>query len=372
MITLNVISNSLAILAFVVAFYTLFARERKTPYITNYIFPPAAWMLIAIVLVLIQQLASWWRTGYGATQSLAQASPTRFEVILLWGATACFYVGVLRILFNVWRLHNRQVNFRDDNLLKNLRIIRWIKNKRSWLRTTPSYEHNPPDINFDNVRAALNKSGLKVASGVSRLDTMGLYGYSLRRSDPIVTQLTAALLAQDWLVQYTTCCRHPYEFINALRPTVVDWTQRAGQIAVVDGYTPHFGFTDSIHARRTAEVKQQGISYLATPESFAGVHTATAKAFNRLKTTSGGTVRRPTLLVYEGCHALTDLESVEQYRLFLRHVLTSERMWGGMLTLFLEPELDVVSIQVLKTYSDYLNEWDPLEVKDAQSNAAGY
>jgi hypothetical protein len=35
-------------------------------------------------------------------------------------------------------------------------------------------------------------------------------------------------------------------------------------------------------------------------------------------------------------YALSDLESVEQYRIFARHVLPSEQLWDGMFTVFVE------------------------------------
>jgi energy-coupling factor transporter transmembrane protein EcfT len=63
MITGSIITNSLALLAFVVAFYTLIAREKKTPYITNYIFPPAVLLFVTILLVLLGQLIHAWRQG---------------------------------------------------------------------------------------------------------------------------------------------------------------------------------------------------------------------------------------------------------------------------------------------------------------------
>lgn len=367
MISINLITNSLALLAFVVAFYTLFARERKTPYITNYIFPPAAWMLIAMVVFILQQMLTWWRTGTAVTTSGTQPSPlTRSESLLLWIATGCFYIGVFWILLNIWRLHNRQVNFRDDNLLKNLRIVRRFRNRRSWRRKTRSYEHNPAEVDFSALRQALENAGVKVASEVQQIRTMAICGYSLSESDKIVTKIASELIGREWLVQYATCCRHPYQWVNTVKTLTNAWAQHAKNIAVVDGYTPHFGFTDSIHAIRTLEVEKEGVSYIATPESFAGVHTATAKAFNRLKSKSGSDVRLPTLIIYEGCRALVDLESVEQYRIFLRHVVTSERMWGGMVTLFVEPETDPTSLAVISTYADYRSVMEASEVENAK------
>ena len=48
---------------------------------------------------------------------------------------------------------------------------------------------------------------------------------------------------------------------------------------------------------------------------------------------------------------MTDLELAEQYRIFVRHVIPSEKMWGGMLTVFLEAALNTADWELLRTYS---------------------
>ena len=62
----------------------------------------------------------------------------------------------------------------------------------------------------------------------------------------------------------------------------------------------------------------------------------------------------PSLMIYEGCHALVDLESSEQYRIFIRHVMPSERLWGGMMTLFVETMVTDDNLAVLEESSDSL------------------
>jgi hypothetical protein len=58
------------------------------------------------------------------------------------------------------------------------------------------------------------------------------------------------------------------------------------------------------------------------------------------------------LVLYEGCTALIDLESNEQYRIFVRHVLPSERLWGGMFTVFVEPDIADENRAVLEGGAD--------------------
>jgi hypothetical protein len=81
------------------------------------------------------------------------------------------------------------------------------------------------------------------------------------------------------------------------------------------------------------------------------MHTAASKAFNKIRTQLRQDERQPTLVIYEDCYALTDLESPEQYRVFVRHVLPSERMWGGMFTVFLESAQATFDWQVLHAYA---------------------
>src|SRR5207245_9146734 len=99
-----------------------------------------------------------------------------------------------------------------------------------------------------------------------------------------------------------------------------------------DAYSPHLAYTDSIHQLKSRSFKSIGLTYIRAGMTFAGVHSAVSRAFNRLKAQAskeGKEYRAPTLVLYEGAYSLTDLESPEQYRVFLRHVIPSERLWEG-------------------------------------------
>jgi len=65
------------------------------------------------------------------------------------------------------------------------------------------------------------------------------------------------------------------------------------------------------------------------------------------------TVRKPTLTIYEGTNALVELESTEQYRIFIRHLLPSERLWGGMFTFVIESVISEQDLALLRTYTDF-------------------
>ena len=156
-------------------------------------------------------------------------------------------------------------------------------------------------------------------------------------------------------VQYLAASRHPSELITALRSQMeqmpnIQWQDKAQNIVVVDAFTPHFGFTDSIHDARTRHTKSLGVECINSSVSYAGLHTASSRAFNVIKARARSEVRGPTLVVYEDTHALADLESHEQYRIFVRHVIPSERMWDGMFTVFAEIAPENRDWDVLRAY----------------------
>jgi len=350
----HLISTGLALLAFVVAFYVLLARERKTPYIINFIFRPAGVLLLGILLAFVADLlhVEGAPPAPGTASSLAVPSATETRVAA--SAVICFSLGLLLTLFNIWRLHNRQVHFRDDHRIRNTLAYRWVKRKiRQW-KDTPTYAQTLVPLDAAQIRKALVASGLEpvISEGDLPLQTVAICGRPLRATDQPLAKLCVELINSGWYVQYTTCIRHPWAFtdilLSSLGATRSEFVKR---IVVVDAYTPHFGFTDSVHEDKTVQVKKSGVNYVAARESYAGVHTGAARGFNMLKALDKAT-RRPTLVIYEGAAALSDLESTEQYRVFARHVLSSERMWGGMLTMFVEPAIGSTEIDLLLTYAD--------------------
>jgi hypothetical protein len=355
----DLFSKALALLAFVIAFYALAVRERKTPYLTSSLYSTAFWIIFASSLAIVSQFIEQDHT------STARVLGTIAKVLLALGA--------LNVTYGIWRVHNRHVNFRDDNLIKNLAIVRTIRSNLARLKPRPSYEHTAPSL-FPDIREALSTlNGVTADELLSRLSTVeddrfsksiGYQRATLSQSDETLIALIKPLLGMGWGIQYTTCIRHPIEFVMKIHKMLSGsdlksrMTDLLGQVVVVDAYTPHFGFTDSTHIDKALELKRLGVRYIKSRSSYAGVHTATAKAFNQFKKrhTAQGVHRKPTLIIYEGAHALVALESVEQYYIFLRHVLPSERMWGGMLTVFVEPTLSNDASDLLKSYVDVLIE----------------
>jgi hypothetical protein len=361
-ISSDLFTKTLALLAFTVAFYALAARERKTPYITNFLYSTVFWIILSSFLQILAQLI--------------EPFYSKVSIVLQYLARGFLVIGAVTIIYGIWRIHNRHVNFRDDFQFKNLGIPRWIRRQLPQ-KKGPVYNFDPPKLHPDlltdlnNAIRECNTLGEdQVSLAATQINAFSndhlsksiiYHDASLLESDNLMVRLAQNLLCKGWALQYTTCIRHPIEFIEKLRKVLDeqnngDSRELFKEVVVIDAYTPHFGFTDSVHYKMTASLKGRGIHCVTSSPSYAGIHTATAKAFNKLKKqhTSQNQSRKPTFIIYEGAFAIVDLESIEQYRIFVRHVLPSERLWGGMLTFVVEPVISEDALSVLSTYADVL------------------
>jgi hypothetical protein len=351
-----IVTGAFALLTFVLAFYALVARERRTPYITtNTVYWTALSALTALLLVF-------------AGRIISPARPT-FE----WLAQAALFVALLNVIWRVFALKNSHIYFRTDNAHKNLTPVRWLRSKWRSLRGRPSFEHASVDVplqlleDFERVdhfpaQEFQSLRDSRLLEITHRSLSIGSRQDDYRRATKLIADLALVALRRGCYLQYTTASRNPVELVRYLRTACaqedsqLQWQTAAQRIIVIDAFTSHFGFTDTVHEEAAKEIEREGVVYVACPPSYAGIHTANAKAFNVLKAAAsrgGRPMDRPAgLVVYEGTHALVDLESREQYRIFVRHVLASERLWRGMVTLVVEAAIAEDEWDLVKAYMD--------------------
>lgn len=317
-----------ALLAFLLALYALAARERKTPYIVGSVYSTSIVVLCALAVAIILDLIH----GTALEPHLKVPVTVAINVILL--------LLVAYIVYRVIRLQNIHLHFRDDRPFNNSFFYRWVKEKKRRLKSGPSYTLNPVELTPELV-ARIKEHFPKSASQIARAADQNLKGErpslslsavlkveTLAEADEVLLDLAKLFLRNKLYVQYATCARHPIELMLQLEKQwkagdeKEAWQNVAPHIVVVDAYTPHFGFTDSTHVNWTGWLRKEGIAVVDSSPSFAGMHTAATRAFKQIKKRQeqGGQPRPPTLVIYENPYALVDLESAEQYRIFVRHV----------------------------------------------------
>ena len=350
----DVSSTGLALLAFVLALYVLAARDQKTPYMTTSVYGTALVMFVAISLSIVAKVINTYSSYISSIVNI-------LSVIFL-------AIGIIYIFLEVWKAHNRKVNLRDDNLIKNLKPIGWIKGIYARLSNPRTYEYNPLGIHdplLEDIKAQglipqrELDTALRRLEGIDRFTPLSLSvvyrSATFGETDKLLVDLAISFLNHECWVQYATCSRHPIEFILQLKKawenSGKNWGEVSYRVVPVDAYTPHFGFVDTIYYQATQKLKDLSVNPITAGASYASLHTAAAKAFKRIKARSA-TVRRPALVIYDGPYALVDLESVEQYRIFIRHLLPSERLWGGMFTVVIESVMNDQDLALLRAYAD--------------------
>ncbi len=357
---INVYTGSLALLVFIMAFYGLASRERKTPYITGTVYSAVIFVLIVIIFDLIAKFSK-------------DVYPT-FALIVQLISIVSFVLSIVYVAYRIFHIYNIHMNFRDDQLW-NIPLIRRFRNWK-YDRYSSTFEHLPVGITEDFVdtiekRGLFPKEQLKKAvqrndkKDEMKLSISAVYkASSWSGADEITTLLATDFLYQGAYIQYTTCARHPIEFILHLKNTWQQehkdklWEDIRGNIVVVDAYTPHYGFTDTTHVQWKKIMNDElKVTCITSHASYAGMHTSAAEAFNIIKghhKKKQKEARYPTLLIYEGPYCLVDLESIEQYRIFIRHLLPSEKAWGGMFTFLIEAAIPDDELLFLKSYADVI------------------
>ena len=359
----NLLTATGAILAFLIGLYTLVGRERKSPYLINSVF---SIFIVGLIGALVDVLA--------IIPSSYQAGLTALGELIL-------FATLLVTAWRIYKIYMRFALFVDSPNPKQWWFFRALKDFNRARNHKKPYEHNaasvPEDLRNEIVKILKEskedveeRHGLKPNSVAIALKHQG-------QANEYLAKIGMAFLKHKYAVQYIAVSRHPIEFIRFLRDQMEanetdSWVRAAGLIVVVDAYTKHFGFTDSIYFDATRELKRLGVTYITPAESYAGLHSATSKAFNTVqkraeKNASVSDVRDPVLLIYEDCFALADLESPEQYRVFVRHVLPSERAWNGMFTVVAETAQPENDWKLLTSYTAFT-----LDLRDAKVENSTY
>jgi hypothetical protein len=329
------------LIAFHIGLFTLVGRERKSPYMINAVFP------VFLLCLLV------------AAACVAAVIFRSAEADLLYIGAVFLILAVAVSLFTVARTAIRFIYFVDSVNPRHLGPVRSIR--RIFKKKGPSYEHNPVEIP-ETIRGQIAKIATEVGetevSFREQLQPLSMAAAVQHQgqANDLLCQLACAFLEEEYTVQYLTASRHPIEFVSALRDQVekaeLAWAKISSQIVVIDAYSPHFAFTDSWLPVKTSQLNDLGVSYVRAARTYAGMHSASARAFKKIKSQVGNDRHRdPTLVIYEDAHALADLESTEQYRIFVRHVMPSERMWGGMFTVFCEASPTGKEWDLLQAYA---------------------
>jgi hypoxanthine phosphoribosyltransferase len=368
----SLIKDSIGLLALLTAVYGLIARERKAPYLVPSMYRliftciGLAYALLILSMSKIRLLSPKPITS----QNAHVASPTESTAFLLIATALLLFVSI-----TVIRDYNRYYRFRSDLLVRHF-FSRWMP---SFLKPKSA----PSKLNPEFVTSVITKHfGSATKGDTASLRQAMVEGFSISVICQIPNRPSlnehARKIALDFLqancyVQYTSCTRHPIEFVMNLKHELFSslksqahqqnrqfeeraaeetWRRTKGRIILVDAHTPHFGFWEDTYKKRSQEAREYCLKLITSRPSYAGIHSAIIDGTRTILKEYRRGASEPVLLIYEETSALADVESSEQYRIFLRHVIPSERLMGGLFTVFYERDISDSNISVLETIPD--------------------
>ena len=354
----DLLAATAALLAFLIGMFTLVGRERKSPYLVNTVLAIFVLCLAGAGLDLLSLLLPVFWACVSVAAGLA---------LLL----VAFGLSLARTYMFYVRFHYFIDHFDFKNLPGVLHLRRFVKERDE----SKKYEYSP--LKFPKpVAEGLEDVFRDAKQRTTDVRTVCIKTEHLQQATRQLVDLAMLCLRNGVCVQYLTASRHPIDFVNALKLRAEAEKAQDNQLksfeelienklVVIDAYSAHYAFLDTVYLRKNAELRSMGIHRVRAKMSYAGIHSAAARAFHVLKKKQAGSQNRnPALVVYEDPYALVDLESADQYRVFVRHVLPSERLWDGMLTVVVETAQASTDWDLLQAYGDVV-----MDLKGAETGA---
>lgn len=368
--------NSALLLALIVAFYGLIAQWRKTPYMVNSMFILTRYCLYLLI----------------------------FSILIASLVLTIHHIGLVS-----WRDVDKDLFFDTLNIsvpliicLITIYFLNKDYRKYFLLRTdTPSQKDTSGDHLMDKSQTSnqANPEFIKKTmkdfflmteySDWSFLKNIKKNNYSIttfcqiesnERFNYDIYRIALRFLETGAFVQYTSCDRHPIEFLNGLKecysqdensrvpsniekplPNITSneeyldkkWqTNYKNKLVLIDAHTNHFGFSETIYNRMRIKAQKDCLEVFVTDTSYPGIHSAIVKGFKLVSSKNPASANNLGLVIYENISSLIDIESPEQYRIFMRHVAASERLLGGMFTVFYENNISSENASFAKSIVD--------------------
>jgi hypothetical protein len=326
------------------------------------------------------------------TLAIAAVGALLLAIEAEWAKFGAAYFGYLALVLYVMSLgvlvttvfvrsYNEVYNLRTNKFYKYFKPVRRL---RGWFASDKNYVFSFQDRDYDMGMCLLmgHLFGDPADRTGADKDRMSLEKQRIKTGASILLTgtVTAMLIEKvvEWIINrmeknetacYVVCDRHPRAIWDRLQANGLDKQNAvavSNNIVLVDVFTPVFGFTDDIYQEQDRLLDSHGIAFVKA-KTFAGLHTAVNKAFNIIKQKDkeqrNKKVRRASVMVYDHTSALCDTESVEQFRVFWRHVIPSERCYG-MITVIIEDTMagDGV-IKPLRELVDFVLRYDVIEGK---------
>ena len=263
-----------------------------------------------------------------------------FDEILSAISFSAFGLGWVGLFYIFYISYNKIYHLRDKRTLKHLWPFNKIDDGIKRLRKH-AYEHDMEDRKIDkNTFKSLPDQLCEILSTFDSLKDGG-YSFLLIFGERINSIDYGLKFSFDGLdngeyINYVCVDKHPYEIYKKIKHLTQD---HKNNFIFIDIFSPNYGFDDGINISKNQEIKNNGIN-IVPAKTIAGIHSSISKAFkiieSNVKKTSAKT-RPPCRMIWDSFSSLADVSSKEIIKIFLNHVIPSERNYG-MISIFIESE----------------------------------
>lgn len=278
-----------------------------------------------------------------------------FDEILSFFSFSAFGFGWIGLFYIFYISYNKIYHLRDKRTLKNLWPFNEIDGGIKRLRKH-TYEYDLAERKIDeNTFKSLPK---QLGEKLSTFDSLKHDGYSFllifsERVNSIEYGLKFCFdgLDNGEYINYVCADKHPYEIYKKVKHLS---SKQKNKFIYIDIFSPNYGFDDGINIHKNQEIKNNGFN-IVPAKTITGIHSSISKAFKIIELNvkkSSVRTRPPCRMIWDSFSSLTDVSSKEIIKIFLNHVIPSERNYG-MISVFIESEnTDPEILNILKRLVD--------------------
>lgn len=253
---------------------------------------------------------------------------------------AVFFISSWLYLCRIFYIiYGSLYHMRKRRFLKYTKLFGWFYEKflhKSFYETNYRKRTNFKNNCFANIS---DKDFKKLKNGGTILL---LYEDKYDYSELIQDYIIGTIDSQE-TIDYVSTYKTPIELCKKLdkkKPDPETFKIITKRLSIIDCFAPHYAFDDKVIKYEKEVYSEKGYKFFEA-ESFADIHTAANNSWYRFrklcKDEENNQYRIPHRTIYDTLSSLIRFSSEEQYFLFLRHVIYSEKSYG-MISLIIEPK----------------------------------
>ena len=287
--------------------------------------------LIAAFLMFVYQTNTYLDSGNAENTLRTSQKVLEFLVIIT------FISGWIYLFSVFYKIFGSLYYMRTKRLWKHIKPLSWFHNTFS--------HRKPQNTSYEDccLPRTQIKTNLFPQNSLDKINKGGsiLLFYDISVDcDEIIVKYIKEVIANSETVDYISVLQQPLIIANKIKDTTATDKLKAitDRLSIIDCFSPHYAFDDKSFEKDKNNLTAYGFMFYDA-YSFAELHSAINTSYGRFKEIckkENNLIRKPHRTIVPNLSSLIRFSSEEQYLLYLRHMLSSEKSYE-MITLLIEP-----------------------------------